>query len=157
MEHGIIKFFLRDRHFGFITYGEKKDVFFHGGDFEGEVTPGVRVTFDIAHSERGLRATNVRPAVDSAIERRSGRVKAINRRYGFIDFVGDAGEHRNIFFHFDGIVAAPDGARYEPVAGCLVTFETGERWGQAVALKVEIVSWPSPSVEQIFAAAGELV
>jgi cold shock protein len=56
-----------DRGFGFISReGEAKDLFFHSSDLVGvtfdELQEGANVTFDIAESEKGPRAKNIKLA-----------------------------------------------------------------------------------------------
>ena len=56
-----------DRGFGFISRdGETKDLFFHSKDLAGvtfdELQVGATVTFDVAESEKGLNAKNVKLA-----------------------------------------------------------------------------------------------
>jgi len=56
-----------DRGFGFISRdGETKDLFFHSKDLVGvtfdELQVGATVTFDVAESEKGLNAKNVKLA-----------------------------------------------------------------------------------------------
>ena len=58
---GRVKFFNRRRGYGFIEADSlDRDVFVHVTDLEDRVSKGDRVTFDLAPSEKGLEAKNVR-------------------------------------------------------------------------------------------------
>jgi CspA family cold shock protein len=52
-----------DKGFGFISYGEPKDLFFHSNDLNGvtfeELQIGATVSFDIQDGEKGKSAKNV--------------------------------------------------------------------------------------------------
>lgn len=64
MQFGRVKFFNREKGFGFIICDNgDKDIFVHtSGVAPGEVlTEGVKVSFDTEPSDRGLRAINVKP------------------------------------------------------------------------------------------------
>ena len=63
---GTIKRVVRERGFGFILTSDGKGVFFHrdglqGMDFES-LQEGTTVELDVEQSEKGPRATNVRPS-----------------------------------------------------------------------------------------------
>ena len=63
MEEGTIAR-LADRGFGFIKReGEEKDLFFHSNDLKNvefnDLKEGDKVTFEVAESEKGPKATNV--------------------------------------------------------------------------------------------------
>ena len=63
---GTIKRVVRDRGFGFIRSTDGQEVFFHRNglqqiDFEG-LQEGATVEFEVEQSEKGPRATNVRPS-----------------------------------------------------------------------------------------------
>ena len=63
MEEGTIAR-LTDRGFGFINReGEEKDLFFHSNDLKNvefnDLKEGDKVTFEVAESEKGPKATNV--------------------------------------------------------------------------------------------------
>ena len=66
MAAGTIKKLVSDRGFGFITGEDGKDYFFHRDglapslDFD-RLVGGERVAFDLQASDRGPRASNVRP------------------------------------------------------------------------------------------------
>lgn len=58
---------LRDRGFGFITpEGGEKDVFFHATEVKGiafeDLKEGMKVTFDMADSDKGPKAVNIQAA-----------------------------------------------------------------------------------------------
>ena len=63
---GTIKHVVRDRGFGFILISDGQEVFFHRSglqqmDFDG-LKGGETVEFEVEQSEKGPRATNVRPS-----------------------------------------------------------------------------------------------
>ena len=63
---GTIKRVVRDRGFGFIRSSDGQEVFFHRNglqqmDFES-LKEGTSVEFEVEQSEKGPRATNVRPS-----------------------------------------------------------------------------------------------
>ena len=63
---GTIKKVVRDKGFGFILTSDGKEVFFHRSglqqmDFDG-LKGGETVEFEVEPSEKGPRATNVRPS-----------------------------------------------------------------------------------------------
>ena len=66
MAIGTVKKVVSDRGFGFISGEDGKDYFFHRDalidafDFD-RLVGGERVEFDLQQSQRGPRATNVRP------------------------------------------------------------------------------------------------
>jgi CspA family cold shock protein len=54
--------FVQDKGFGFIKPDEgDKEVFFHQSAFTGQPKEGQAVEFDLEQSDRGPRASNVRP------------------------------------------------------------------------------------------------
>jgi CspA family cold shock protein len=64
---GIIKKITADRGFGFITSDEGLDYFFHQSELRGglvfaQLKEGLRVSFQPARGEKGLRAADVTPA-----------------------------------------------------------------------------------------------
>lgn len=66
MAAGTIKKLVSDRGFGFITGEDGKDYFFHRDGLVGSLdfdrlVGGERVSFDLQASDRGPRASNVRP------------------------------------------------------------------------------------------------
>ena len=67
MPTGTIKKVVSDRGFGFISAEDGKDYFFHRSgldpslDFDSLAT-GEQVTFEVEPSQKGPRATRVRPA-----------------------------------------------------------------------------------------------
>ena len=67
---GTIKRVIRDRGFGFIRSTDGQEIFFHRSslkelNFEG-LKEGEAVEFEVERGENGPRATNVRPAAQSA-------------------------------------------------------------------------------------------
>lgn len=63
MPKGTIVRFLDEKGFGFIKSDDSdQEIFFHHSEFEGEPREGMAVEFDSQASDRGPRATNVRPA-----------------------------------------------------------------------------------------------
>ena len=63
---GTIKRVVRDRGFGFIRSSDGQEVFFHRNglqqmDFDS-LKEGTSVEFEVEQSEKGPRATNVRPS-----------------------------------------------------------------------------------------------
>jgi len=66
MPSGTVKWFSRDRGFGFITPDDEgKDVFVHSSGIEGEgrqdLDEGQRVEFELTQGQKGTQATNVKP------------------------------------------------------------------------------------------------
>ncbi|MFH1788158.1 MAG: cold shock domain-containing protein [Candidatus Altiarchaeota archaeon] len=61
MVDGTVKFFNRNKHFGFITGDDGKDYFVHeSGLAQGvRIDEGTRVTFDVVDGDRGPKAENV--------------------------------------------------------------------------------------------------
>jgi CspA family cold shock protein len=69
---GKIKRVDRDRGFGFIQSSDGQQVFFHRSslqqmDFDG-LKEGEAVEFEVERGEKGLRASNVRPQLQSGTE-----------------------------------------------------------------------------------------
>lgn len=67
MANGTVSKFMDEKGFGFITPEDgSKDVFVHHSDIEMDgfksLTPGQRVTYDLAQEAKGPKASNVRPA-----------------------------------------------------------------------------------------------
>ena len=62
MVDGNVKFFNRDKHFGFINGDDGKDYFVHEtGLVQGvRITEGDRVSFDVVEGDRGPKAENVK-------------------------------------------------------------------------------------------------
>ena len=66
MATGTVSKFMDSKGFGFITPDDGgKDVFVHFSDIQADgfrsLSPGQRVTFDIAHEAKGPKASNVTP------------------------------------------------------------------------------------------------
>jgi len=69
---GKIKRVVRDRGFGFIRSSDGQEAFFHRNslqqmDFDG-LREGEAVEFELERSEKGPRAANVRPQLQSGTE-----------------------------------------------------------------------------------------
>jgi cold shock protein len=67
MANGIVSKFMNEKGFGFITPDDGgKDVFVHHSDIKMDgfksLSPGQRVTFDLAQEAKGPKASNVRLA-----------------------------------------------------------------------------------------------
>ena len=64
MTDGTVKFFNRNKSFGFINGDDGKDYFVHESGLGDGVTidEGDRVTFDITEGDRGPKAENVKKA-----------------------------------------------------------------------------------------------
>jgi CspA family cold shock protein len=67
MANGTVSKFIDEKGFGFITPEDGgKDVFVHHTDIKMDgfksLSPGQRVTFDLAQEAKGPKASNVRPA-----------------------------------------------------------------------------------------------
>lgn len=63
MARGKVKWFNKERRFGFITQENGKDVFFHQNDVVGKLAleEGQEVEFEVERGPKGLRAVRVRP------------------------------------------------------------------------------------------------
>jgi CspA family cold shock protein len=66
MATGTVSKFMDNKGYGFITPDDGgKDVFVHFSDIKADgfrsLSPGQRVTFDIAHEGKGPKASNVTP------------------------------------------------------------------------------------------------
>ena len=67
MSEGIIKRFDRKKGYGFIDSedGDEHDIFVHYSDISGDgyrvLEVGQRVEFDLVKTDKGYKATNVRP------------------------------------------------------------------------------------------------
>jgi cold shock CspA family protein len=59
---GVVKFFNKNKNFGFIGGDDGKDYFLHGNDVNAGITvsEGDKVLFGISHGEHGPKAANVR-------------------------------------------------------------------------------------------------
>lgn len=67
MATGIVSKFMDEKGFGFITPDDGgKDVFVHHSEIKMDgfktLSPGQRVSFDLAHEAKGPKASNVVPA-----------------------------------------------------------------------------------------------
>lgn len=63
MKRGLVHYFNRKKGYGFISSKEtSKDVFVHCTDMEDNIKRGDRVLFEVAFTERGLKAENVQLA-----------------------------------------------------------------------------------------------
>ena len=66
MKQGIVKWFNAEKGFGFISVEGENDVFVHFSSIQTEgfktLEDGQAVTFDIEEGDRGLQASNVKPA-----------------------------------------------------------------------------------------------
>jgi len=61
MGTGTVKFFNNNKGFGFITPDEgEKDIFVHKNDITEEITEGDKVSYEVAESEKGLNAIEVK-------------------------------------------------------------------------------------------------
>lgn len=60
MNTGIIKFFNREKGYGFIRYNQTDEIFVHATSLTQPVKMDDKVSFDIANTERGLSAIDVK-------------------------------------------------------------------------------------------------
>ena len=67
---GVVKFYNREKRFGFITGDDGKDYFFHeSGIVEGNVVKDEdRVSFEVVEGERGPKAEQVKPLGEAPAE-----------------------------------------------------------------------------------------
>ncbi|MGC9019576.1 MAG: cold-shock protein [Candidatus Bipolaricaulaceae bacterium] len=63
MPKGKVKWFNKERHYGFITQENGKDIFFHQNEVAGRqvLKEGQEVEFEVARGPKGPYAVNVRP------------------------------------------------------------------------------------------------
>jgi CspA family cold shock protein len=60
VKKGLVHYFNRKKGYGFISSKEtSKDIFVHCTDMEDNIKRGDRVMFEVASTERGLKAENV--------------------------------------------------------------------------------------------------
>ncbi len=60
MSNGTVKFFNRDKGFGFITPDDgSKDVFVHQSGLTNDIAEGDKVSYDVEQGQKGPNATNV--------------------------------------------------------------------------------------------------
>jgi CspA family cold shock protein len=60
MKKGLVYYFNRKKGYGFISSKEtSKDIFVHCTDMEDDIKRGDKVMFQVASTERGLKAENV--------------------------------------------------------------------------------------------------
>lgn len=66
MMNGTVKWFNREKGFGFITGEDGKDIFVHFSQIQGDgyktLEEGQEVTFDVAEGQKGPQAENVTAA-----------------------------------------------------------------------------------------------
>jgi CspA family cold shock protein len=67
-QSGIVKWFKPDKHFGYITLSNGKDVFVHESDLKGvkELLPKQQVSFEVVESPKGLKAIRVQVIEEDA-------------------------------------------------------------------------------------------
>jgi len=60
MEKGIVKFYNREKGFGFITKEDQSEIFVHATGLVDEIEKGDSVTFEITEGKKGDNAINVK-------------------------------------------------------------------------------------------------
>ena len=60
MLQGIVKFYQKDKGFGFITDETGKDIFVHATSLNIEINKGDEVTFDLKEGKKGKEACNIK-------------------------------------------------------------------------------------------------
>ena len=63
MQNGKVKFYNREKKYGFVTSDEGKDYFFHNSAVSNEIylKDGDRVEFRLVEGDRGLKAVDISP------------------------------------------------------------------------------------------------
>lgn len=60
MEKGVVKFFNKEKGFGFIkSENHAEDIFVHATGLNEDITEKDKVTFDVQNGKKGLNAVNV--------------------------------------------------------------------------------------------------
>ena len=72
MPSGIVKWFSKNKGYGFIEAEDKRDIFVHFSSIKGKgyrvLEEGEEVTFDLIESPKGPQAANVKKVRQAAIE-----------------------------------------------------------------------------------------